>query len=685
MSVPRQVLSEALQRALSGRRVLGALFLTFEFDPEFFELEVLPAVLDTPVSQAVVARLLQLEADLGQLDHGIAVFYDPKGLITSGGAPRLNVQRFPVRLPTGIFHPKNVLVLTEDRDADDDGHPARRLLVGTTSANLTRAGWWENVEAAHFEDLAAGAATRLKEPLSDLLARVARLTSNEAGRTALEPYRSFVRGLSQEDRKSQNGMLKPHFYVAGGGSGVDVAEFLKAHIPRDSGYRLEVISPFFDKAPAASPLKSLVKALQPNEVRVFLPRDPSGAAQCSEEMFELVRSLDGAEWGRLPDDLMARGRGAEAVPRSVHAKVYRVFKPHPKTEYLFVGSPNLTAPGHSGTGGNLETGVLVQVEPASRPDFWLQVESKRPSTFTPRAPEDETDADTVLPAQLRFSWRTGDADGRWDGREGPSTLTLAGAAGPIADGLRWRPGQWERLDPSVSAAMREELISSSFISVRTSDGRESRVLVQEDEMPLKPELMHSLPVRDILQYWSLLKPEQRQAFLERRAHLLAPVQVSELMVRLGDHRAPEDDMFQRCAGVFHSFASLETRVLDALSAGRTGQAAAWVFGERFDSLGRLLDKVLEAKAAPTPVSESLSDVDRYLILMSGQQLVDELQKKQPEFWHGYAVQSEKLRLRLAKRGDIRRRLEAADPAGLPGFLDWFDKWFLRRVAPGAGA
>lgn len=682
MAIPRHVLSEALQRTLSGRRVLGALFLTFEFDPEFFELQVLPAVLDTPVSHADVARLLQLEADLGELDYGISVFYDPAGLRTSVAAPRLNVRRFPVRIATGIFHPKNLLVLTEDRDPGDDGQRQRRMVVGTMSSNLTRSGWWENVEGAHFEDLAAGEVTRLKDGLETLLNRLSALTTNEAGREALKPYRAFVRGLGADARKSQDGWLKPHFYVGGVDGGTDLAEFLREHLPRDPGYRLEVISPFFDKAAAASPLKRLIKALQPVEARVYLPRDPSGAAQCSEEMFDMVRTSDATTWGVLPSDLLASGRGSEAAERSVHAKVYRIFKPHPKVEFVFVGSPNLTAPGHSGTGGNIETGVLVQVHPETRPDFWLKAEAKRPVTFQPRDPDDTVDIDVVLPVQVRFSWRTGVAEARWDGAR-EERVEIRGAGPIIVDGVVLPKGVWTALPASASEGLRGELVSSSFLTVRVSDGRESRVLVQEDDMPLKPELLQSLPIRDILQYWSLLKPEQRQAFLEKRAHLLAPSEASQVMVRLDDRDVLPDDMFQRCAGVFHSFASLEARVRDALAARRVGQAAAWVFGERFDSLGSLLDRV--AAEESTVQGEALLDVDRYLILMSGQQLCNELRRDEPEFWASYPPQATRLQERLARRTEVRHRLQRAGSGDMEAFLDWFDKWFLRRVAPEAGA
>ena len=34
--IPREVLSEHFAERLSGKRLLGALFLTFEFDPGFF-------------------------------------------------------------------------------------------------------------------------------------------------------------------------------------------------------------------------------------------------------------------------------------------------------------------------------------------------------------------------------------------------------------------------------------------------------------------------------------------------------------------------------------------------------------------------------------------------------------------------------------------------------------------------
>jgi hypothetical protein len=680
-SIPREVLSEHFQERLAGKRLVGALFLTFEFDPGFFEQEVLPVILDTPVSHTQVPRLLQLEDALRSVDEGVAVFYDWSGLRASSyTAPRLDIARLPVRVPSGIFHPKNVLLLTEDLDPDDEGTKRERLLVATLSANLTRSGWWENVEACHIEELEAGSATRLKDALLALIGRLERLTANEAARDVLGPYRQFLNGLEQAATKSKGGWLASHFYVNGGGQGDDLAAFLKAHIPRGSGYRMEVISPFFDAHGTSSPLTALEKALQPDEIRVFLPHDASGVAQCSAELFDYVQSLgDHVNWAALPDDMLGLGRSAEAGRRSVHAKVYRVFKPHPKTEYVFVGSVNLTAPGHSGSGGNVETGVLVQVEPPSRPDFWLRSLKGKPKTFKSARSEDDAAAQSALPVQVRFSWKTREASVRWDGDKPVPLVTLLGTGGPLGEPIRCAQRAWKPLPATLVERLASELTSTSIVTARTDEGGESILLVQEEDMPLKPELARTLPLRDILHYWSLLKPDQRQAFLESRAQQLSPGELEGLMAPLDDGAKSEDDIFERCAGIFHAFTQLEGRVHTALEEKRSQQAAALVFGERFDSLRTVLDRVVEG-AHPSLPGQEMTPVDRYLVLLCAVQVCEKLRKDAREFWDSYHAQAQVVLAKLEERAALRVALCAGDHQ-MAAFMDWFDHWFLRRAEP----
>src|SRR5438094_5153927 len=137
---------------MKARRLRSAVFLTFQFDSGFFEQEVLPVFIDVPLSHAAIMRVVHLEDALRTLPGHIAVYYDANGLVSSdAGSAKLDIRRIPVQHRPGVFHPKNVFLLVEADEPDDDGHRAQALIAASLSANLTRTGWWENVEACHVE------------------------------------------------------------------------------------------------------------------------------------------------------------------------------------------------------------------------------------------------------------------------------------------------------------------------------------------------------------------------------------------------------------------------------------------------------------------------------------------------------------------------------------------------------
>ena len=140
VEIPRAVLSEQFEARLGDRRLLAAVFVTFRFDPEFFEQQVLPVFLGVPTSHSEAIRRVQLEDALKEVPHRVAVYYDQSGLNSDAKSARLDVSRVPIVHRTGIFHPKNVLALVEAKEADDDGYRAQSLIVACMSANLTRAG-----------------------------------------------------------------------------------------------------------------------------------------------------------------------------------------------------------------------------------------------------------------------------------------------------------------------------------------------------------------------------------------------------------------------------------------------------------------------------------------------------------------------------------------------------------------
>jgi hypothetical protein len=680
--IPGAVLSEHFQERMRGRRLVAAVFTTFRLEPAFFETEILPVFLDVALSHVPELRLLQLEEVLRSAESHIAVYYDVDGLVPEAGSCKLDIQRVPIRHATGVFHPKNVLALVEERAPDKDGHRARALLCACASANLTRAGWWENVEVAHVEEIAEASSTSLRDSLLGYLARLvadaAERRADEAARRAQRAahlIRGFLKGTTQRLHISSDGRLHTQFHD----KRTSLPDFLEVADSRLRGLCLEVISPYFDTAARSSPLEALIERFSPQEVRVFLPLDARGQAQCSEAFYAGVRELNSVSWGTLPSELLRLGKGEDAKRRTVHAKVYRFFEPRKGgSQLLYVGSPNLTNAG-CGRGGNWETGFLVDVtERKSHPDWWLKVEQKRQKTFVPRLEVDEAVASGGTPLQLRFRWDTQAAWASWAVEENlnrsspPLSVRHGGVS--VIELSPLEPKRWSLLDAGSTERLAQVLRSTSLLEVVATDRTDERgyLLVQEEGMAHKPSLLLELSVADILHYWSLLTPEQRADFLALRAE--AKVADDPSSVRRAPLEAPPT-MFDRFAWVFHAFGLLEERVRAAFEEKRPREAEYLLFGKKYDSFGSLLARVLEEARAGRG-----DPLEHYVTTLCARQMLHELKRDLDALSGEYSKEVTALRLQLTSLDFLRAHVAATDEK-MPDFLDWFEPWFLERSTP----
>ncbi len=672
--IPHAVLSEAFADRLNGRRLRAAIFLTYKFDPGFFEQQILPVFLDLPASHVATIRLIQLEDALRGLSGKIAVYYDANGLtLGDSGSARLDASRIPVRHSTGVFHAKNVFLLVEATEVDRDEERPQALLVASLSANLTRAGWWENVEACHIEEIADGGKTRLRDDLVAMLEGLRRRAAAHSNQTPLEEILAFLRKRTvQRERRSSEGQLFPHFYN-GKGSLPDFLESVAGDMI--AGAYLEVISPYFDEAARSGPLEELLERFHPREVRVFLPESPLGEAICDPKLYESVRGLGGVSWGRFPKEIVRRGPAEEATDRFVHAKLYRFFTQSPKREVIFVGSANLTNAAHQ-TGGNFESGFLVHFVPGRKPDFWLQSEVRPAKAFAaaPDAGDTATTGGTRL--NLRYWWDRRLAEAYWDGPLPSPPLRLELASRDVEAGAlpALPPRVWTALDDSFARHLEELLPETSLFKVHGDGEQTGLLLVQEEGMSHKPSLLFTLSASEILQYWALLSPEQRAAFLEARAPAAALLGEGSDLVAHARLVGRVDSMFDRFAGIFHAFACLERDVRRALDEEREAEANYRLFGKKYDSLGNFLERVRSEDGKS-------DDVDRYVILLCARQLCQEIKRDHPEYWRNHRLDAVEIEGQLSHASEIRARIAEADPTNLSGFLDWFDGWFLRRAQP----
>ncbi len=673
--IPHAVLSEHFEEQLRGRRLLAAVFLTFRFDPGFFEQEILPVFMNVPVSHAAAIKLVQLEDALRSVPDGVAVYFDQNGLVPEAGSSRLDVKRIAVRHRTGIFHPKNVFALVEEIEPDEEGHRAKALIVACISANLTRAGWWENVEACHIEEIAHDGFTRVAEDVIALLDGIERRVGDKAsdGHASLRAIRSFLRRTGQRERRSAEGLLHPHFFAGS----TSVPEFLR-DVAGSSlhGMNLEIISPYFDEGPTSKPLEELIEYFDPREVRVFLPRGNGGEALCSSKIFEWVRKQPNVFWAKLPRERVRGGKSENASERFVHAKVYRFFQSHPKREILFVGSVNLTNPAHR-SGGNLETGFLVELDPPRRPDWWLATDASKPGVFDPGAEDDDAATTGGTRLSVRFWWNTGSAEAFWDDGS-PSPVLQVSAQGIEMFSLSGLPpGVWISLSTAACNELQRVLRSTSLLTVM-GDGKDpGLLLVQEEGMFSRPSLLLDLSPAEILRYWALLTAAQRAAFLEAHGQQMAQLGEGAALIPSFALPVGGDSFFDRFAGIFLAFGCLERTVRAALAKGGSPREAVYrLFGEKYDSLGNLLNRIVKE------ADEGKGDlVEHYVMALCARQLESELRRQHTEFWREHSQDGQRLHGRVETALAVRERLVARNPTEMPAFLDWFEQWFLRRAAP----
>jgi hypothetical protein len=675
--IPKAILSEHFQERMNGRRLVSAVFTTFRFDPAFFEQEVLPVFLDVPLSHAPEIKLAQLEDVLKTLRGSIAVYYDENGLVAEARAAKLDIRRIAVRHRQAIFHPKNVFALVEDLEADEEGHKAQAVLAACMSANLTQAGWWENVEVCHVEEIREGDFTRTAEDIIRFLDALERRIGEKAGsegHEALRDVRAFLRGTGKRTNRSSDGRLHPHFFAGLSSVGDFLEETAGGAL---QNLNLEIISPYFDGGPTSPPLADLIRRFNPREVRVFLPRSDKGEALCDERLYEWVRDQPGVAWSELPKDLLRRGKGEDVRPRTVHAKVYRFFSGQPKKEILFIASANLTSAAHQ-NGGNAETGFLVELEPMRRPEWWTTVDGRRTSSFDPRKEDEGNAASGGTRLSLRYSWDKGTAEAFWDQDASSPRLRVESQGSSVFD-LESVPGRtWTFLPGEKAAELKRILVSTSLLSVTPEGGEPGLMLVQEEGMSHRPSLVLDLSPAQILKYWALLTAEQRAAFVEAHAPQIASTSEGAALLARYAPLSGHDTLFDRFAGIFHAFGCLERSVRAALHPQEENRKEATyrLFGQKYDSLGSLLSR-LEKDA-----TEGKGDaVEHYVIVLCARQLIQELKRDFRDYWGEHARDHRELIDQLERLGQVRTRLIDRDPGEMPQFLDWFDDWFLKKAAP----
>jgi len=673
--IPQQVLAQQLGDEIDGRRVRTAVFTTYTFDPGFFETHILPILFDKPFHQVEKVRRIQMEDALRSLDD-IAVYYDRTALSQEAQPAQLDFRRIDVRRATGAFHPKLILLLVENHtDEEDDSDPDDlSLIIATLSANLTRSGWWENVETGHIEEILSrdyrSSRTSFRKDILSMIQRLKKCCANGEDHFALNRIHDFLIHRANPNPITKikvNGRYSTRLFC-GQKNLPTMLEELKLYRNCEN---LEIISPYFDKRPGQT-LQKVIDAVDPRRVRIFLPRNTDGSAAVTEETYNAINDLDNVEWANLPDDLLRPGGRKnidKMLPRRVHAKVYR-FWMKGGSNITLVGSINLTSPGHShSAAGNFEAAFLYDISDENLANrWWLEPLEKPPGTFVDNQP-DETDDPQQVPVDIsfRYDWAEKKLEYRIEGSV-TARIIVCEPGGVLLFSIdTLKEDGWVDCGREAAEKIRQLLNSTSFLEIQHNKGK-WRILIREEGMNHRPSLLISLTPEEILMYWSLLSPAQQEYFLMEKLSKGATLQG---IVAGNIHRyLVNDTIFDRFAGVYHAFETLIGHVNEAIASGRESEAVARLFGAKYDSLPQLLEKMFSR--------EDGDDVMTYITFLCAKQTRNRVIKAYPEFMKTHRKDAIALNRLLKQLPVIRERL-LPQMTDSTEFMDWYDKMFLRLI------
>lgn len=383
-----EMLKGAMIDKLDGFQVTHALFTTYAFEPEFFETNIVPLLMDdrgASLSLHSAVRRLQLEGQLRESPIGIDVYFDAR--VVTEGAPWIPYGMHPVKLQ-GEFHGKVILLLLKDANGND------RCLLGAGSANLTKAGWWENVEAWHFEEPfdpmhpPAG----LLDGVRDVLDMLPRRQGGVLAR--------FKAAFRDARPKRKTGIAR-EFVAFTPKTEMRFLEWLNDRLEAEAvAGPVEVISPYFPEAKHATLVKRLLEATGAQRLHLWLPEDPwhagGKAALIEKERYQELAAVKEVSWSRFGEASLENRRDKGATPRFLHAKVIR--RPG---DFAFMGSVNFS---NKAFDLNFEAGFLFD---DNGPE-WLSDQAEVPSIFMqpPVAACHDSGIEDVPVILAFFNWQT---------------------------------------------------------------------------------------------------------------------------------------------------------------------------------------------------------------------------------------------------------------------------------------
>ena len=666
-----EVISEELSFFLKNSEVKAALFTTYTFDPEFFELEVIPLLLagNSAFSSDSRVKQFQVREALRESQISLDVFYDLPMYRREGScSPSMEYRFHGVHQGNSAFHAKLALILAHDNDSGKDC-----LMVAAGSNNLTRAGWWSNIECLHWE----------------------MVWPRESSRKFLDQLINDVNWLREERRiepgHQDSALAQIGNYLencTGAGDAADVSYYGLTDVNRQRGFpdflrreskklwhydnlTLEIISPFF-ASDVNNEEHRIFFQLGVRNILLMLPQDYDDTALCHRRYFDHINDAENIEWAKWADGTSTQLKLKGQVFRPLHAKVYHFY--NGKQSWAFVGSVNFT---YKAMHDNVEAGFLVKLD---RPTPLLTAIRRPGAIENFEVPAEqlpgliiEDEDPLILPRiDLAYDWTDQTLSGITDPHLS-YTINILTPEGRAAI-QEWPITGTETAFEGNITELEKLLRNGSLVKVSGFNTRsdqpfpEHTVMLMQTGWSHKPLDLPDLTAAEILAIYARLTPEQRAR--ERDRHLIKKL---ILAGEAGDMTLPTDNLgaeqfFSEYAEIFNAFRQLRKRLNLAVENDNQPIIDYYLSGTGMDSLPTLIEHVSMRENSTTPVTT-------YLVLLCAREIYQDKPFRKRRRVKGLLTKLQKQIKAVKSSGSIKMENDTAE--GRKTFFDWFEKQFFR--------
>ncbi|EJN38449.1 hypothetical protein PMI38_02073 [Pseudomonas sp. GM84] len=642
-------ISDAFRRCIGEREVSFAFFSTYSFEPDFFELEVIPLLLgDQALSSQDDIRYVQLQALMQDKARRFAVAHDMDVFNPAAGS-RLEVDYLPVRIGGACQHAKLAILVVKG----EQGEAAIVLAAG--SFNLTKAGWWDNIEVGHFVELSA---THAPGNILGPLRRALRFFQASTPTPALDGIVAVQAGWSPSADDPDCS-----FYFSGAARGrLAFLDFLHQDLQRPETAKgtgtLEIISPFFAEAPTSGSTQELMSEF--GTVRLLLPQDEDRRALVDPAVYSAFEVEQWCDWAEQWQD---SHKVHDKPLRRLHAKVFQGLGKRP---WQFVGSVNFS---HKAFNENVEAGFLLQGR-ALAPLLSPSTTSITGFAEVPGTQSAETQDGLAMPVLcLAYDWESGVLEVTAQAPISGELTLLDSSDGSVATLHFERATQLVQPLP----ALREHLQRSSLLNVCWQAGGECVarwLMVTQHNIYCRPSHLPAMDLQSLLRLFIEMRMSRKiSQFGELAQRLLSRRHANEADEHLPQLPDEGEDrsFFSEFSQVNGAFWQLERTLERAEAEGNHAKLAYYLAGCQPDSLRAMLDSVQAAAGD----EETL--VVRYLTLVSMQGLLNRYpQHRCADLEAGVGAA-----IRGLERQELLGQLDEGEGRR---FLQWFRAQFQRRLS-----